>query len=91
MPVFQDAAAAVQDTLFNDLIELNQSLIISKNVEFVEPSEALTLLQRKITDMKQEEITKVRKAAEASKGAFVDPIEGSQLANGKAGGTGISE
>lgn len=81
---FKRLPQQVGDTLFKELIELNQSLIISKNVEFVEPSEALTLLQRKITDMKQEEITKVRKAAEASKGAFVDPIEGSQLAIDKA-------
>ena len=81
---FKRLPQQVGDTLFKELIELNQSLIISKNVEFVEPSEALTLLQRKITDMKQEEITKVRKAAEASKSAFVDPIEGSQLAIDKA-------
>lgn len=81
---FKRLPQSVADTLFKDIIELDQSLIISKNVEFVEPSEALTLLQRKITDMKQEEITKVRKAAEASKGAFVDPIEGTQLAIDKA-------
>lgn len=81
---FKRLSTSVLDTLFKDLVELNQSLIISKNVEFVEPSEALTLLQRKITDMKQEEITKVRKAAQASNGAFVDPIEGTQLALDKA-------
>lgn len=81
---FKRLPQSVQDTLFMDLIETNQSLIISKNVEFVEPTEALTLLQRKITDMKQEEITKVRRAAEASHGAFVDPIEGTQLAIDKA-------
>ena len=81
---FKRLPQSVGDTLFKDLIELNQSLIISKNVEFVEPSEAVTLLHRKITDMKQEEIVKVRKAAEASKGAFVDPIEGTQLAIDKA-------
>ena len=34
--------------------------------------------------MKQEEIAKVRKAAQISRGAFVDPIEGSQLAIDKA-------
>ena len=81
---FKRLPQSVQDTLFKDLIEINQSLIISKNVEFVEPTEALTLLQRKITDMKQEEISKVRRAAEASHGAFVDPIEGTQLAIDKA-------
>lgn len=81
---FKKLPPSVIDTIFKELIELNLSLIISKNVEFVEPSEALTLLQRKITDMKQEEITKVRKASEASKGGFVDPIEGTQLAIDKA-------
>ncbi len=81
---FRRLPSRVADTLYKNLIELNQSLVISQNVEFVEPSEALTLLQRKITDMKQEEITKVRKVAEESHGAFVDPIEGSQLAIDKA-------
>ncbi len=81
---FKRLPQSVMDTIFKDILETNQSLIISKNIEFVEPAEALTLLQRKITDMKQEEISKVRKAAETSKGAFVDPIEGTQLAIDKA-------
>ena len=81
---FKRLPQSVLDTVFKDIVEMNQTLIISKNVEFVEPSEALTLLQRKITDMKQEEIAKVRKTADASKGAFVDPIEGTQLAVDKA-------
>ena len=34
---------------------------------------------RKNTDMKQEAIMKVRRSSEAAKGAFVDPIEGTQL------------
>lgn len=80
---FKRLPQSVGDMLFKDMIELNQSLIISKNVEFVEPSEAVTLLHRKITDMKQEEIVKVRKAA-ASNGAFIDPIEGTKLAIDKA-------
>lgn len=77
---FRKLPPSVMDTIFKDIIEMNQSLIISKNVEFVEQSEALTILHRKITDMKQEEIAKVKKAAATSKGAFVDPIEGTQLA-----------
>lgn len=81
---FKKLPESVEDTIFKDILEMNQSLIISKNVEFVEPSEALTLLQRKITDMKQEEIAKVRKTAAAARGAFVDPIEGTQLAVDKA-------
>lgn len=81
---FKRLPESVEDTIFKDILEMNQSLIISKNVEFVEPSEALTLLQRKLTDMKQEEIAKVRKTAAAANGAFVDPIEGTQLAIDKA-------
>lgn len=77
---FKRLPTSVEDTIFKDIVDMNQSLIISKNVEFVEPTEALTMLQRKITDMKQEEIDKIRKAAQASHGAFIDPIEGTQLA-----------
>lgn len=84
MYVLQTLPQSILDTIFKDIIEINQSIIISENVEFVEPTEALTLLQRKITDMKQEEISKVRKASEVAKGAFVDPIEGTQLAIDKA-------
>ncbi|MBD5142326.1 MAG: DUF87 domain-containing protein [Ruminococcus sp.] len=81
---FKRLPTSVEDTIFKDIVDMNQSLIISKNVEFVEPTEAFTMLQRKITDMKQEEIDKVRKAAQASHGAFIDPIEGTQLAIDKA-------
>ena len=77
---FKRLPPSVTDTIFKDIVEMNQSLIISKNVEFVEQSEALEILHRKITDMKQEEISKVKKAASVSRGAFVDPIEGTQLA-----------
>lgn len=68
------------DVLFKELIETNLNIIITKNVEFVDQNEALTLLKRKLTDMKQEEISRTRKAADQSRGAFVDPIEGTQLA-----------
>ena len=81
---FKRLPTSVEDTIFKDIVDMNQSLIISKNVEFVEPTEAFTMLQRKITDMKQEEIDKIRKAAQAAHGAFIDPIEGTQLAIDKA-------
>lgn len=81
---FKRFSQSITDTIFKEIVEMNQTLIISENVEFVDPTEALTLLQRKITDMKQEELIKVRKTAEVSKGAFVDPIEGTQLAIDKA-------
>ena len=81
---FKRLPQSVRDTLFKDIVEMNQTLIISKNVEFVEPSEAVALLRRKITDMKQEELAKVEKTVQAARGAFVDPIEGTQLAIDKA-------
>ncbi|MDE5755073.1 MAG: hypothetical protein K2H89_11135 [Oscillospiraceae bacterium] len=42
------------------------------------------MLQRKIMDMKQEEIAKLQKMTAAAKGAFVNPIQGTQLAIDKA-------
>lgn len=69
----------MKDTLFKDLLETNLSLIITENIEFVEPADALRMLRRKQTDMKQEAITKTKRASDAGKGAFVDPIEGTQL------------
>ena len=41
-------------------------------------------MQRKLTDMKQEEIVKVRNAVDSSRGAFVNPVEGSELAINQA-------
>lgn len=70
---------SIVDSIFKEIIELNQTMIITENLEFVEQVEAIKLLQRKNTDMKQEAIVKVKKSAEATKGAFVDPIEGTQL------------
>lgn len=81
---FKKLPRSVMDTIFSNIIEMNQSLIISENIEFVEPTEATTLLQRKITDMKQEEITKLRRVSQTANSAFVDPIEGTQLAIDKA-------
>lgn len=75
----QKYPASIIDTIFKNIIELNQSMIITENLDFVEQSEAISLLQRKNTDMKYEALTKVKRSSEAAKGAFVDPIEGSQL------------
>lgn len=77
---FRKLPQSMQDTLFKDLIGTNQSLIISENIEFVEPSEAIRMVRRKQTDMKQEAIAKTKKSSEAAHGGFVDPIEGTQLA-----------
>lgn len=73
----------VTDNLYPELLELNLQTVISENIDFVDQAEALKLVQRKLTDMKQEELTKKRKAADASKGAYVDPIEGTALETDK--------
>ena len=81
---FRRLPSSILDTLYKDLVELNLEMVIAENIEFVDTDDALTMVKRKLTDMKQEEITRTRKASEAAKGAFVDPIEGSQLAIDKA-------
>lgn len=81
---FRRLPQSVQDTIFKEILEKNMSIVISMNTEFVDPEEARTMVERKITDMKTEEITKVRRAMATSRGAFVDPIEGTQLAVDKA-------
>ena len=75
----QKYPASIVDTIFKSIIELNQTMIITENLDFVEQAEAVRLLQRKNTDMKQEAIVKVKRSSQAAKGAFVDPIEGTQL------------
>lgn len=69
----------MRDSLFNDLLDSNLSMILTTNIEFVEPADAIRMLRRKQTDMKQEAITKTKRSADAGKGVFVDPIEGTQL------------
>ena len=67
------------DTLFQELLETNLPMIITENIEFVEPADAIRMLRRKQTDMKQEAITKTKRASDAGNGAFVDPIQGTEL------------
>ena len=72
-----------RDTLFGSLIATNQSIIITKNVEFVEQAEAVTMIERKLTDMTLEQLEKTRRAAQSTHGVFVDTLEGSQLMTDK--------
>lgn len=81
---FRRLPSSIIDTLYKELTELNMEMIISQNIEFVDPDEAQTLIKRKLTDMKQEEIIKSKRAAETTNGAYVDAIEGTQLAIDKA-------
>jgi type IV secretory pathway VirB4 component len=76
--------ATVSDNIFKEIIELNLTLILSKNVNFVETVDAIEMLRQQLTSIKAEEIQKTRSAAEKSRGAFVDPIEGTELAENKA-------
>ena len=80
-----------RDTLFGDLIATNQSIIITKNVEFVEQAEAVEMIKRKLTDMTQEQIEKTSKAAQSSRGVYVDVLEGSQLMTDKAEAKAVLE
>ena len=73
----------VTDNLYPELLELNLQTVISENIDFVDQAEALKLVQRKLTDMKQEELTKKRKSVETAKGAYIDPIEGTALETDK--------
>jgi len=43
--------SSVTDTIFKDIIETNQSLIITKNIEFVDTADAIELVRRQITNM----------------------------------------
>ncbi len=75
--------AEVSDSIYSELLETNLNMIISENIDFVDQAEALKLVQRKLTDMKQEEFSKWRRAADVSKGAAVNPIEGTALETDK--------
>jgi hypothetical protein len=74
----------IEDTIFKDILETNQTMLISKNIEFIETEDALERVRRQLTSMKAEELSRTRAAAERSRGAFIDPIEGTSLAENKA-------
>ena len=80
---FKRLGAEMPDSIFQELLETNLNLIISENIDFVDQAEAVKMLQRKLTDMKQEEMQKKSRAADAAKGAFIDPIEGTALETDK--------
>ena len=42
---------SLPDTVFKDFLETNQTMIITKNVEFVEPSAAIELIRRQLTNI----------------------------------------
>lgn len=76
---FKRFGTSINDDIYKRLIELNQTMVISQNVDFVESDAAIELVQRKLTDMHQEEISKVRKSTEATNGTFINTMQGSDL------------
>ena len=76
---FKRLGAEVSDSIYAELLETNLRMILTENIDFVDQAEALQLVKRKLTDMKQEEIVRKGRAVETSKGAYVDPIEGTAL------------
>ena len=77
-------SSSVPDTIFKDILETNQTMLITKNIEFVDTADAVELVRRQITNMQEEVIKKTKAVAERSRGAFIDPIEGTELAENKA-------
>ncbi len=77
---FRRLPASISDTLFKELIDTKLKMIITHNIEIVDTGEAIAMLQRKLTDMKQEEIIKVKSMVNTTKNGNVDVIEGTQLA-----------
>lgn len=76
---FRKLSTSIVDTIYTDLLGINRELIISENLDFVDKDEAITMLDRKITDMQQEKIQKSNRSAKNAKGHIVDTITGSQL------------
>lgn len=82
---FRKLSTSIVDTIYTDLLGINRELIISENLDFVDKDEAITMLDRKITDMQQEKIQKSNRAAKNAKGHIVDTITGSQLDDDNTG------
>lgn len=76
---FKRFGNSVYDDIYKRIIELNQTMVISQNVDFIEPDAAVELVQRKLTDMHQEELSRVRKSTEATNGTYVNTLKGSDL------------
>ena len=81
---FRRFPSSIHDNLFKELIDLQLKMITTSNIEFIDPTEAVTLLKKKLTDMKSEEIQKNKRMNNTIGAGIVDPIEGTQLAIDKA-------
>lgn len=76
---FRKLSTSIRDTIYTDLLGINRELIIAENLDFVDKDEALKMIERKITDMQSEKITKANRSANRSKGMIVDTITDSKL------------
>ncbi len=76
---FRKFGNSIDDGIYKKIIDLNKTMVISENVEFVEPDIAIKMVSRKLTDMKQEEIQKSKYSAKVSGGTVINPLEGSEL------------
>lgn len=76
---FKKFGTSIEDEIYKKIIDLNKTMVISENVEFIEPDAAITMVSRKMTDMKTEEISKLKYSAKVSGGVVANPLEGSEL------------
>lgn len=76
---FKKFGNSIDDEIYKKIIDLNKTMVISENIMFVESDAAITMVSRKMTDMKQEQIQRTRYSAKISGGTIVNPLEGSEL------------
>lgn len=76
---FRKLSTSIRDTIYSELLGTNREIIITENLDFVDKNDAEQMLERKLTDMNQEKINKTRRAAESSRGVYVDTMTGSKL------------
>lgn len=76
---FKKFGNKIDDDIYKKIIDLNKTMVISENVMFIEVDDAVTMVQRQLTNMKQEEISKLKYSAKVSGGTVANPLEGSDL------------
>lgn len=76
---FKKFGTSIDDEIYKKIIDLNKTMVISENIEFIEPDAAVRMVSRKMTDMKQEEIQKSKYSAKISGGTIINPLEGTEL------------
>jgi len=78
--IFQEIPSVmIPDTILKEITETNQTLIITKNINFIKREEAIKEIRKKQTGYREEAMQKAKAAAAVSKGFIIDPIEGTEL------------